>query len=63
MRLFNLIEPTCEDTDWNLLVSDAQKDGRDISLDESPPIAVTRDEQIAEIRKRLNCEYTEVLLL
>jgi hypothetical protein len=63
MRVFNLVGPMSDDTDWNHRVAEAQKKGRDIRIDGSPPMVFTRDETIAETRKRLNCEYSEVSLV
>lgn len=63
MRVFNLVGPMSDDTDWNHLVSEARKKGRDVRIEASPDLTLTRDEIIAEIRKRLNYEYAEVLLV
>jgi hypothetical protein len=63
MRVFNLVGPVSNDSDWNHRVSEARKKGRNIRIDDSPHMASTRDEIVAETRKRLNCEYAEVSLV
>ena len=63
LRAFNLVEPKGDDTDWNRRVSEAREKGRNVRIDELPLMTMSRDEMIDAIRKRLNCEHTEVSLV
>ena len=63
LRVFNLVGPMSDDTDLNQRVVEAQKKGREIRIEGSPQMTSTREEIIAETRKRLNCEFSEVSLV
>ncbi len=63
MKVFNLVGPMSDDTDWNHLVSEARRKGRDIRIEKWADSTSTRDEIIAEIRKRLNYDDAEISLL
>jgi len=57
-RVFNVVGPMTDDTQWIDRVSVAQSQGRRVSIQGTPSVPMTREEYIAEIARFTRYAYT-----